>query len=123
MRGYIITMEVYVVEFKPLYKQDAKSEEEKKVLEALEGVIDPEIGFDVVNLGLIYGLEVTDQSVNVKMTMTFAGCPLMDYMVSQVREVLKSLAIRPEVNVDLVFEPAWTPEFINPAIMNPEAAK
>jgi len=116
-------MEVYVVEFKPLYKQDAKSEEEMKVFEALEGVIDPEIGFDVVNLGLIYGLEVTDQSVNVKMTMTFAGCPLMDYMVSQVREVLKSLAIRPEVNVDLIFEPAWTPEFINPAIMNPEAAK
>jgi len=44
MRGYIITMEVYVVEFKPLYKQDAKSGRRKKVLEALEGVIDPEIG-------------------------------------------------------------------------------
>jgi metal-sulfur cluster biosynthetic enzyme len=116
-------VEVYIVDFKPIYIQDAKTEEEARILESLQQVIDPEIGFDVVNLGLIYGLDVTDDSVNLKMTMTFAGCPLMDYLVAEVKEVLRSLNVRPNVNVELVFEPSWTPEFINPAIMNPGAAQ
>ncbi|WP_169333495.1 iron-sulfur cluster assembly protein [Coprothermobacter platensis] len=111
------------MDFRPVYLQDAKTEEERTILESLQQVIDPEIGFDVVNLGLIYGLGITEDTINVKMTMTFAGCPLMDYMVAQVKDILTSLALRPHVNVELVFDPSWTPEFINPAIMNPGAAQ
>ncbi|NPV87919.1 metal-sulfur cluster assembly factor [Coprothermobacteraceae bacterium] len=105
------------MDFKPVYKQDARTEEEAKILQALEQVIDPEIGFDVVNLGLIYGLDVTDDAVNIKMTMTFQGCPLMDYMVGLVREAVNALNIRPQVVVDLTFDPPWSPQYINPALM------
>ena len=71
------------------------------ILTALETVIDPELGIDIVNLGLIY-------EVVIKMTLTTMGCPLADVLTEQIHGVLKDI---PEVNnieVKLVWYPAWT---------------
>ncbi|MGQ9365861.1 metal-sulfur cluster assembly factor [Azospirillum sp. A39] len=87
------------------------------VREALRAVIDPEMGIDVVELGLVYGIDVApDGAVSVRLTMTSPACPLGEYL----RETAES-AIRvavPEaggVDVALVVEPPWTAERMSPA--------
>lgn len=81
---------------------------EDEVWDALSGVIDPELGIDVVELGLIYGLDVTPERIGVTMTLTTAGCPLHDVIVSGVERALGRPG-GPAVDVDVVFDPPWSP--------------
>ena len=78
-----------------------------RILEALEMVIDPELGIDIVNLGLIYDIRFEqDGSTEIDMTLTTIGCPLADLLTDQMKEV-------PEVTkteVKLVWTPAWSVE-------------
>lgn len=80
-----------------------------RILTALETVIDPELGIDIVNLGLIYEVELaTDGFCTVKMTLTTMGCPLADVLTDNIYQALKEV---PEVTgseVKLVWYPAWT---------------
>ena len=80
------------------------------ILTALETVIDPELGIYIVNLGLIYEVEFAEETGDtvIKMTLTTMGCPLADVLTEQIHGVLKDI---PEVNnieVKLVWYPAWT---------------
>ncbi len=84
------------------------------IAQRLFEVIDPELGLDIVSLGLIYDLTVTSESLTVVMTLTFPGCPLAGYFQERVRDALKDLALNEPVKVDIVFEPAWTAEMIDP---------
>ena len=79
-------------------------------LEALSDVWDPELGIDIVSLGLIYDVRVGELGVEVDMTLTTPGCPVSDSLPWEARQAL-SIAI-PEVPVqlNLVWEPPWTPE-------------
>jgi metal-sulfur cluster biosynthetic enzyme len=82
----------------------------ERVLAALETVIDPELGIDIVNLGLVYEVEFDGESGHtvIKMTLTTMGCPLADVLTESIHE---SLADVPEVSnpeVKLVWYPAWT---------------
>ncbi len=86
----------------------------EKILKELETVIDPELGLNIVDLGLIYDLNIDDENnVNVKMTLTTPGCPLHDSITSGARYVLEALEEVNEVTVQLVWEPAWSPELMS----------
>ena len=82
------------------------------VLEALHDVFDPEIPVNVVDLGLIYGVEVDDGNVDVTMTLTFAGCGMGPYIAQQAEWRIAEMEGVEDVNVEMVFDPPWTPDQI-----------
>lgn len=91
--------------------------DEDALLDALRSVDDPEAGMNIVDLGLIYGIEAAPPAATVRMTMTSAACPLGDYLTDAVRDALRArFPELEEVNVELVWEPPWTP-----ALMSGEA--
>ena len=79
------------------------------VLEALHDVFDPEIPVNVVDLGLIYSVEVDDGNVDVTMTLTFAGCGMGPYIAQQAEWRIAEMEGVEDVNVDLTFDPPLTP--------------
>ncbi|WP_297437526.1 metal-sulfur cluster assembly factor [Thermococcus sp.] len=84
------------------------------VLEKLKEVIDPEIGIDVVNLGLIYELEVRqDRTVYVKMTMTTPGCPLTMWILRAVEDKVLEIPGVKDAEIELTFDPPWTPDMVS----------
>ncbi len=84
----------------------------EQVMERLRTVVDPEIGINIVDLGLVYGVEISDGRVYVRMTMTTAGCPLHDVLVNWAERVLAELPDVESVKVELVWEPPWNPEMM-----------
>lgn len=86
-----------------------------KVLENLKRVLDPELGINVVDLGLIYGIDFPEEeTVRITMTLTTPGCPLHDSISSGVKYSLEELEEFKNVDVDIVWEPAWSPERMTP---------
>ena len=82
----------------------------EKILTALETVIDPELGIDIVNLGLVYEVEFkgsTGETV-IKMTLTTMGCPLADILTDNIHDALEEVEEVKSVDVKLVWYPAWT---------------
>ncbi|WP_442599156.1 metal-sulfur cluster assembly factor [Neobacillus sp. D3-1R] len=81
----------------------------ENIMGALELVVDPELGVDIVNLGLVYDVEM-DESGNTKVTMTLTsmGCPLAGTIVDQVKRSLADIPEVNEVDVNIVFNPPWT---------------
>ena len=77
------------------------------VYEAIKTVIDPEVGFDLVSLGLIYDVNVKGDHVDVKMTLSTRGCPLHEMMVQWVKDAVLKLPDVNSVDVEVVWEPAW----------------
>lgn len=90
---------------------DEKQELKDRVMAQLENVIDPELGIDIVNLGLIYEIQLDDQdNVNVLMTLTSMGCPLAGTIVNDIKMALSELQEIQEigeVEVDITFNPPW----------------
>ena len=83
----------------------------QQVLDSLKQCMDPEIPINVVDMGLIYGVNVSDDNkVDIKMTMTTRGCPLHDTLVSDVKRYVNKVHGVSGVNVEIVWEPTWTPE-------------
>ena len=81
------------------------------VLEALREVDDPEAGMNIVDLGLVYGVEVDARTVRIDLTMTTAACPMTDLIAEQVRDAVVAIAPpETEVDVRLVWDPPWTPD-------------
>ena len=81
---------------------------ENEVMSALEKVIDPELGVDLVNLGLIYDVVVDDQGAcTVTMTLTTMGCPLGDLLHSQIIRAVRSVTGVTDCQINLVWESAW----------------
>lgn len=84
-----------------------------EVVECLKDVIDPELGINVVDLGLLYGVKINeDNSIDLDMTLTSAACPLTDVIERQAQMVLGSFS--DAVNVNWVWLPPWGPECITP---------
>jgi metal-sulfur cluster biosynthetic enzyme len=74
---------------------------------------DPEIPLNIVDLGLIYSVEISDEKVNVKMTLTTQGCGMGGYISREAEERIRSLPGVKEANVEIVWDPPWTPEMIS----------
>jgi metal-sulfur cluster biosynthetic enzyme len=72
--------------------------------------MDPELGLSVMDLGLIYGIEIGEASVHVKMTLTTMGCPIHESMIAAVKSMVEKLDASKTVEVELVWEPRWTPD-------------
>ncbi|WP_066294480.1 metal-sulfur cluster assembly factor [Bacillus sp. FJAT-29937] len=86
-----------------------------KVLNNLRRVLDPELNINVVDLGLIYNIEIPeDEIVMITMTLTTPGCPLHDSIVSGVKYCIEEMEEVKHVDVELVWEPAWTPDRMTP---------
>ncbi len=82
-----------------------------QILEALRGVEDPEAAMSIVDLGLVYAVECEGQEVRVDMTLTSPSCPLGPYMVDEVTAAVRAAVPGvPDVQVNLVWDPPWTPE-------------
>jgi len=82
------------------------------VLEALKDVYDPEIPVNVVDLGLVYDVDVIENDVSIQMTLTFAGCGMGPYIAQQAEWRIAEIEHVEDVNVEMVYEPPWTPEMI-----------
>ena len=85
------------------------------LLEALKDVIDPELGYNIVDLGLIYALAVDGGDVAVTMTMTTPGCPAQHAIRSGVEACLARQPGVGRVTVDVVWQPRWTPQRMSDA--------
>jgi metal-sulfur cluster biosynthetic enzyme len=89
----------------------AKIPDDDAVREALREVDDPEAGMNIVDLGLVYGVDVTHDAVHVDMTMTTAACPMTDMIVEQARDVVTRIVpVGTAVDIRLVWDPPWTPD-------------
>ncbi|HHU18691.1 MAG TPA: metal-sulfur cluster assembly factor [Bacilli bacterium] len=81
----------------------------ENLIGALENVIDPELGIDIVNLGLIYDVELDDEGTAiVTMTLTAMGCPLAGHIEADVKGALLDLPEVKDTRVDIVWSPPWT---------------
>jgi metal-sulfur cluster biosynthetic enzyme len=84
-----------------------------EVRDALSNVIDPELGLDFVELGLIYEIEVEDGEVYVTFTLTSPGCPIGPQVTEQIEEFVGELDDVSRVYPKMVFTPPWTPEMMS----------
>mgnify|MGYP000473765126 CR=1 FL=1 len=82
---------------------------EKKVLEVLSEVYDPEIPIDIVNLGLIYGIDINDKNVVITMTMTAPGCPASTQIAGESKLMVEEMPQVDSVDIDIVWDPPWDP--------------
>jgi len=88
----------------------SRAADESAVRDALRQVLDPEAGMNIVDLGLVYGIEVSDASVHIDLTMTSAACPMAEMIVDDVVAAVVAAVPGAEVDVALVWDPPWTPD-------------
>lgn len=87
----------------------ADQDMKESILGALETVIDPELGIDIVNLGLVYEVDLNDEGVAmITMTLTSMGCPLGPVIIDQIRTALFELPEVQDVDVNIVWNPPWS---------------
>jgi len=80
----------------------------ENIMGALENVIDPELGIDIVNLGLIYDVDLNEEGLcTVTMTLTSMGCPLAGHIEADIRRALYDIPEIKEIKVDIVWNPPW----------------
>lgn len=80
---------------------------QEQIIDKLRECLDPELGVNIVDLGLVYGINVEGHKVHVLMTLTTPGCPLDSYFTQDITTRLKSLKGISDVSVELTFEPPW----------------
>ncbi|MEI3614632.1 metal-sulfur cluster assembly factor [Pseudogracilibacillus sp. SO30301A] len=80
----------------------------ENIMGALENVIDPELGIDIVNMGLVYDIDIDDEGLcTVTMTLTSMGCPLAGHIEADVRRALADIPEIKEIDVNIVWDPPW----------------
>src|SRR5215216_5429898 len=93
--------------------EDTATVTQDDVYEALEEVIDPELGLDFVSLGLVYDVEVKDSDVYVTFTLTYPGCPIGPQVSEQMKEFVGDVEGVESVYPKMVFDPPWTPDMMS----------
>lgn len=86
---------------------------EESVRENLKQIVDPEVGVNIVDMGLIYGVDIEDTTVGITMTLTSPACPAAPQLVNGAQHVTQQLEGVEEVNVNVVWTPRWTPEMMS----------
>ena len=85
----------------------------RDVVEALKNTVDPEIGINIIDLGLLYNIQIDElNNIDLRLTMTSPMCPVTSIILADVQIRLERLQGVGKVNIDLVWDPAWTPEMI-----------
>ena len=85
----------------------------EEVIEVLKQCYDPEIPIDLWNLGLIYEINIKDQSINITMSLTTPGCTMGQYMADDIKMKLSGVEEIGNVSVEVTFDPPWKPEMMN----------
>lgn len=80
-----------------------------KIIEKLRQCLDPELGINIIDLGLVYAVNIAGSQVHILMTLTTPGCPLDSYFTKDITSKLKSIKGVSDVAVELTFEPPWSP--------------
>jgi len=80
-----------------------------QIIDKLRQCMDPELGINIIDLGLVYGINVESTRVNILMTLTTPGCPLDSYFVQDITSRLKAIKGISDVSVELTFDPPWSP--------------
>ena len=88
---------------------------EEEILEALKDCFDPEIPVNIVDLGLVYDVNIVDDAVKITMTLTGKGCPMSAQISSDVTGRLRAMEGITQADVDIVWEPEWTPTMMSAA--------
>ncbi|MBK9607423.1 MAG: metal-sulfur cluster assembly factor [Betaproteobacteria bacterium] len=86
---------------------------EDLVRDALSTVIDPEAGMNIVDLGLVYRIEIADERIHVRMTMTTPACPMGDMILDQAHAAISTIAPDGAIELELVWDPPWTPALMS----------
>jgi metal-sulfur cluster biosynthetic enzyme len=87
---------------------------EEEIRDALRFVVDPEVGLNVIDLGLVYGIEVSAERVGVRMTMTTPACPVADTLVESARAAVRAAAPSiADIDIELVWDPPWSPDMMS----------
>ncbi|MEC9381858.1 MAG: iron-sulfur cluster assembly protein [Thermodesulfobacteriota bacterium] len=99
------------------FKKDKKenqdfSFDEEKVIDALKNVMDPELPVSIVDLGLIYNVDVVDNNIKIQMTLTTPGCSMGSMISSQVENTLYALGAK-NVIVEVIWDPPWNPNMMS----------
>ena len=93
------------------FPYEGPSELQQPVVEALHRVVDPEVALSIVDMGLVYGVTITADAVHVRLTMTSEACPVADMIVEDIEDELDLVLPAPRViEVELCWDPPWTPE-------------
>lgn len=85
----------------------------EQVYQALRNVYDPELGINIVDLGLVYDVEIADGAVHIEYTLTTMGCPIGPLIEQQMQQLLAGIEGVETVDAELVLRPAWTPEMMS----------
>jgi len=81
----------------------------EKIIDKLRQCLDPELGINIIDLGLVYAVNIEGDHVHVLMTLTTPGCPLDSYFTKDITSKLKSIKGISDVAIELTFEPPWSP--------------
>jgi metal-sulfur cluster biosynthetic enzyme len=85
----------------------------EQVIEVLRHVNDPELGINIVDLGLVYGVEVEGDTVHITYTLTTMGCPIGPLIEAEIRQLLSGVEGVNEIDAEMVLRPPWTPEMMS----------
>lgn len=85
-----------------------------QIADRLRSVIDPEVGLNIVDLGLIYDLQIKDRAATIRLTMTTPACPMTSYIKQQVGQALQEVPGLERGVIETIWEPAWSPHMIEP---------
>jgi len=86
---------------------------EERVLDALKNVLDPELGINIVDLGLVYDVSIDGETVHITSTLTTMGCPIGPMIESQMQQLLEGFPGVGNVEAEMVLRPPWTPEMMS----------
>ena len=79
----------------------------EQIIEKLKECFDPELGLDVHSLGLIYNIDINNNIINIKMTLTSMFCPYGDTLINEIKEKILELKGIKDINIEVVFDPPW----------------
>ncbi len=86
----------------------------EQLKQKLKEVIDPELGLNIIDLGLVYGIKVDSGRARITLTLTTPTCPLGAFILGNVEEKIREAGLEPEI--DLTFDPPWTPDRMSPEL-------
>lgn len=87
--------------------------DQETLYETLKQIYDPEVGINIVDMGLIYRLDIEDERVDVTMTLTSPACPVGPQILSQVESALKTAEGVEDVDIKVVWSPPWSPDMLS----------
>ncbi|MFH0852902.1 MAG: metal-sulfur cluster assembly factor [bacterium] len=103
---------------KQLLKTDHLSQK-KAIITQLSKIIDPELDIDIVNIGLIYGIqEIKNNNWLITFTLTYPGCPLISFFEGEIKKKIREIEGVADVKTRLVFKPSWSRQMMHPNLIN-----